>query len=42
MKNEKQLTMFDPKIGLVVRGQFGQGLFVVKLTLFGELVVDCE
>ena len=34
--------MFDPKIGRVVRGQFGQGLFVVKLTLFGRLFFDGE
>ena len=26
--------MFDPEIGRVVRGQFGQDLFVAKLTLF--------
>ena len=34
--------MFDPEIGRVVSGQFGQGLFVVKLTLLCGLFVDGE
>ena len=41
-RNENQLTRFNPEVGRVVGGQFGQSPFVVKPTLILGLFVDGE